>query len=159
MAALKFAPLQVAVYAFPTVKNGIYQRSELRANHGVELVAAVPGEYWWIFDHYESVLKKFAWDTKFWCAIKPSIIKTSEINMPSFDFKENYLYQLVDKPGGFGWYRGGKFYADQTELPKIHLSWEVANNGDTKGKVAPIKLADWNSIRHYNLKKEIIYDV
>jgi hypothetical protein len=75
--------------------------------------------------------------------------------MPAYNFLENTLYQLVDPPGGFGWYKNGKMYVD--DLAKIQAAWLVATGGDVKGKVAAIKIADWNSVKHYSLKNELIY--
>ena len=71
------------------------------------------------------------------------------------ELKENYLYQLIDRQsttGGFGIVVGGKLICED-ELVKILATFEMRNHGDTKGKTIEVKtLAEWNSVKHYNLK-------
>jgi len=73
--ALKIAPIQVVVHAWDNQVNGIYQRTEKPLNHAVVLINAVPGQYWEIFDTYDAVVKKLAWDYKIQHGFKYSITK------------------------------------------------------------------------------------
>jgi len=75
------------------------------------------------------------------------------------NLKENHLYQLVDpnSDGGFGIAVGGKFIVD--DLAKLLATFEVRNDGDTRGKTVAIPSEKlWNSIPHYNLKNKKIKD-
>jgi len=73
--ALKIAPIQVVVHAWDNQVNGIYQRTEKPLNHAVVLINAVPGQYFEIFDTYDAVVKKLAWDYKIQHGFKYSITK------------------------------------------------------------------------------------
>lgn len=64
--ALKYSPLWITLYAYGTIKDGVYQRIERMPNHAVTLVGYKEGEYWIIFDHYKgNEIRKVAWDYLF----------------------------------------------------------------------------------------------
>lgn len=67
---------------------------------------------------------------------------------------DNTLYQLVESPGGFALGLDGKLIID--DLASILASWQVRNAGNTTGKTATCSLADWNSVPHINLKRELL---
>ena len=73
--ALKTAPIQVIVHAWEAPVNGIYQRTTKPLNHAVCLLNSVHGEYWEIFDHYDNVIKRLAWDYKITNGLKYSLKK------------------------------------------------------------------------------------
>jgi len=73
--ALKIAPIQIIVHAWDKQVNGIYQRTEKPLNHAVVLFNSVPGQYFEIFDTYDYVIKKLAWDYKIQHGFKYSITK------------------------------------------------------------------------------------
>ena len=85
--ALKIAPIQVVVHAWDKQVNGIYQRTEKPLNHAVVLINSVPGQYFEIFDTYDAVVKKLAWDYKIQHGFKYSITK----NKMEFIRVKNYL--------------------------------------------------------------------
>lgn len=70
----------------------------------------------------------------------------------TFPFKENTLYQLVEGVGGFFLYAKGHLYRDKTA--ELMASWEVRNNGDTKGKVGVLTIKDIVDVQLWNLKSE-----
>ncbi len=108
------------------------------------------GEYWKIYDHYDDVKKKLAWDYVIFAALKYNLL----MNKPMSNLYNNTLYQCVEGSGGFGLSVGEKFYVD--DLEKLLAVWMVRNNGDTRGKVAVIKQAEWDSLIKFNLKNEQI---
>jgi len=85
--ALKIAPIQVVVHAWDKQVNGIYQRTEKPLNHAVVLINSVPGQYVEVFDTYDAVVKKLAWDYKIQHGFKYSITK----NKMEFIRVKNYL--------------------------------------------------------------------
>jgi hypothetical protein len=70
---LPFSVVQVAIHAYEQPVNGIYPRTAKEANHAVMLCGGKYGEYWLIYDHYNSAtdggVKKLAWNTIFWAAL------------------------------------------------------------------------------------------
>jgi len=68
--ALPYGVMQVAIHAYEQPVNGIYPRTLKQGNHAVMLFGGKYGEYWLIYDHYNSStdggIKKLAWDTLFW---------------------------------------------------------------------------------------------
>ncbi len=150
--ALKYAPLQVGVYAWTKPKDGIYPDWKgRRRNHGVMLYNYKEGEYWEIYDHYDDVKKKLAWDYDFGGILKYSI-KLKE--KPMLKLPNNtFIFQNPGK-GKFGLYLDGKIYEDK--LAEIMASWMMRNNGKTEGAVANVSEKDWDSVPKYNLENEKI---
>lgn len=149
--ALGGSPLQVSVkYANMSSEDDILS-PEGKTNHAVMLFNAKYGEYWEIFDHYTSIIKRYAWNYKFGAVVKPSLIHKNN-TMPTF--KNNTLLQLVEGGGNFGLYLDGKLYVDS--LDKILASFIVRNDGNVKGMTKPVKLDDWNKLEKYNLKGETL---
>lgn len=64
--ALSRGTVAVSVHAWKN--DGKYYIKTKDDNHWVQLVDYVEREYWLIFDHYNPVMKKVAWDTDFYCA-------------------------------------------------------------------------------------------
>lgn len=150
--ALRFAPIQVGVYAWTRAENGIYpDKPNARRNHLVTLVGYSYGEYWLIYDHYEPRLKKLYWNYKFGATLKYQI-KAKNI-MPKI--KNNTLVQLVESSGEFGLYLDGVIFID--EYVKILMSWLMRNSGKTDGMVMTMTIADWEKFPKFNLKREPLY--
>lgn len=68
---LLYGPLQASVYAWEAPVNGIYQRTvQYQTNHAITIFNAIKGQEWHIFDHYDGVIKRLAWDFYFGSAIR-----------------------------------------------------------------------------------------
>lgn len=147
--ALRYGPLQVAIYAYGSEVNGIYQRVDAEANHGIELYGYEDGLCWKVFDHYLQATKRLAWDYRFDAALRYSL--NEKAAMP---LTENCLYQLVEGLGGFALAIGDALYIDDTA--KILASWAVRNGGNTAGKTGTLTQAQWDSYPHKNLKGETV---
>lgn len=67
MEALMFSPLSMAVFAWaPPDANGIYHRPPgAKDCHEVVVFSKLEKQYWLIFDTYDKVIKKLAWDYGF----------------------------------------------------------------------------------------------
>lgn len=62
--ALKYSPIGVGVYAWDD--NDLHSRpSWANDNHWVMMYGYVDGKYWKVYDHYDNVYKKLAWDYPF----------------------------------------------------------------------------------------------
>lgn len=90
MEGLKYSPLQIGVYAYGPLVNGIYQAPVgMQMNHAITLIGYKEGEYWLIFDHYKgNETRKLAWDYPIGCALKFNITRKTmvfkkEIGKPS----------------------------------------------------------------------------
>jgi len=147
IASLRQTPLQVTVaYAGGSgILNPVGNY-----NHSVMVYGYDKGKYWKIFDHYENVRKKYAWDYRFGSILKPTL-KNKVIPMK---IKQNYIYQLVQGIGGFALGLDDRLIIDDTD--KIMASFIMRNNGDIKGKTIPLTQEMWDSVPHYNLKGEKI---
>ena len=62
--ALKYSPVAVSLH-LRILKDGLYQKGELEDNHWVVLYGYKENEYWKVFDHYDNVFKRIAWDFDF----------------------------------------------------------------------------------------------
>jgi len=152
--ALKFAPLQVMVYAWPTPIDGIYpDRPEKPRNHAVTLVGYKNNEYWLVFDHYQNFVKKLEWNYKFGGTLKYSI-KLNNISFPMF--KNNTLLQQVtgEGAGGFGLYLEEKLFVDKPD--KIIATFIMRNKGDISGRCEAVVEEVWNKFPKFNLKGEAL---
>lgn len=66
MDALQYSPLGVAVYAWTMDETGLYHfPAGLPRNHWCLLVGYKPQQHWLVFDSYDQVFKRIAWDSKF----------------------------------------------------------------------------------------------
>ena len=154
--ALQYGPIQVAIHAYGSLVNGVYQRTEAQGNHAVLLYAAVENQVWKIFDHYSNTFKDLVWDTRWWGALRYDIRLKSELQppatIPMFNFIEGNLYQLVEGFGGFFLFAAGKLRKD--DLDKILASWLVRNKGNVTDKVGTLLLKDLVGVQLHNLKTE-----
>ena len=93
--ALKFAPLQVYVGAWPQPdEDGIYPKSSIGINHAVMLYKIDDEGYYYIYDHYDNVNKKLAPDFIFYpSAIRYSINNKNMIQI--LKVKDSPHYYLV----------------------------------------------------------------
>lgn len=155
--ALQYAPVQIGIYAYGTMKNGIYQASKHNPNHGVLAVGGVYGQYLTIFDSYEDSrdthagqLKKIAWNTNIWGALMPKITLKNP-NM-SYPFQENKVYILTEAPGGSFLYAGSKL------LKFTEPNGEVINTLARQKKldIVTIVKKDLEGVDIYNFKGEKI---
>jgi len=144
--ALKSSPLQVTV-AWASGEGILSPTGEY--NHAVTCFGYKENEYWDIFDHYTQTTKKYAWNYQFGAIKKFTLTKKSN-NPTPMQVVNNTLYQLVEAPGGFALGLDGRLIID--DVAKILASFLVRNNGVIEGKVKPIRLVDWDSVNHVDLK-------
>lgn len=174
MDALRFGPLQVAIYAYPSIdSNGVYVATTKIANHGVMLVGYVYGKYWLIFDSYENdsnshdgQIKKLAWNTKISAALLPTIIQINGVdNYNYMKLQEKIIYQLVEAPGGFFTRIGDVVYKLTTaeEFEAARLRFETATISTNKGtqviqlpKYGTVTKEDMEGVTYRNMKGEIL---
>ena len=150
--ALRRSPLVIPLYAWgvPDTK-GVYQRTNKKRNHFVVLYGYKDGEYWKVFDTYNRVYKKVAWNYNIGSKMK------FDINLKNFmpnKFDNNTLINLVEGGGNFGLYLDGKIIVDS--LDKILASWLARNNGKIEDKVKSVTQEVWDEFPKINLKKEAI---
>jgi hypothetical protein len=146
--ALKSSPLQVTV-KYASGEGNLNPTGDW--NHAVTCYGYKMNEYWKIYDHYSQTKKKYAWNYEFGAINKFTLQKIK----PTFmTVQDNVLYQLVEGLGGFALGLDGRLIID--DVAKILASWEVRNNGDTKGMTKAVRQADWDSVPHINLKGESI---
>lgn len=149
-------PLGVTVrYASSEDPNEILNPSGIQ-NHMVMVYGAKHGEYWEIFDHYEwqrgkGVTKRYAWNYPFGTALRFFLTKK---NNSTFMFKQNYPYLLVEgSEQRLGFYLDGKLVIDE-DWSKILV--QSASRLKRYEPAIPVKLVDFNSVPHVNLKGEAI---
>lgn len=148
MEALKSSPLQVTV-KYASGEGNLNPTGDW--NHAVTCYGYKENEYWKIYDHYSQTKKKYAWNYEFGAINKFTLQKIK----PTFmTVQDNVLYQLVEGLGGFALGLDGRLIID--DVAKILASWEVRNNGDTKGMTKAVRQADFDSVPHINLKGESI---
>lgn len=148
--ALKYGPLQVTVYAWNKKQDGIYPNPKNKyRNHAVTLVNYKEGEYWQIFDHYDTSIKRLAWDYEFGHALRFTVNKRIKDNMPT-DLENDILVQDVEDSGAFALHLDGKLLVDDTD--KLLATWLMRNDGDVAGKTAAIKAAEWDKFEKRDLK-------
>jgi len=69
---LKQSPLQVTVKGIKSDGEDVVSPTG-KHNHAVMLYGYVKDEYWKIFDSYDNICKKYAWDYQFGSILKPTI--------------------------------------------------------------------------------------
>lgn len=146
--ALKYSPIQVVVYAWPKPENGIYPRVDNNQNHAI---IKIEGNN--IYDTYRPHIKTLAENYNYLNYGYVFTI-TSQITTKHMKIKQNHLYQLVEAPGGIAIGIDDGLMIDNVD--KILATFIMRNNGDTAGKTISVKKADWDSVPHYNIKKEKI---
>jgi len=126
-----------------------------KTNHDVIIVGAKFGEYWIIFDSYAwqrgmTTLKRYAWNYQFGTVMRIYVeLKTNNTHMV---FKQNYPYLLVEGSGQkLGFFLDGRLIID-ADWSKILV--QSASRLKRYEPAIPVKLADWNSVPHVNLKGE-----
>lgn len=146
--ALKYAPLQTCVYAWPKKVNDIYPDVKGKPrNHAVTLIGYKENEYWLIFDHYDNFLKKIEWEYNFGGTLKFSIeLKNNELPM----IKNNSAVQLIDPPGGVGLYLDGKILVGTEGQVLWH--WMMRNGNDFMTKKAVLHKVDWDKYAKFDFK-------
>lgn len=155
--ALKYAPIQIGIYAYGLYKNGIYQASSRTPNHGVLCVGGEYEKYLLIFDSYEDSsethigqVKKIAWNTPIWGALMPYITLKNP-NM-SYPFIENKVYILTEAPGGSFFFAGKKLM--KVDEPNGQMINILARTGNLKAQTIVKK--DLEGTQIYNFKGEKI---
>jgi superoxide dismutase len=125
-------------------------------NHDIVIVSAKYGSYWVIYDSYErqrgkGTLKRYAWNYQFGSVMRIKVeLKNNNNNMV---FKQNYPYLLVEGPEQkFGFYLDGRMVAAELMIEWAVIRENVNSRLKRFQEAIPIKLEDWNSIKHVNLK-------
>lgn len=150
---LKQAPIQIASGFCTGWGTTDPVRACSRHNEHATVIDATGTDRFYLSDSYIPFAKALALDYNIDACLKIVV----SINQPKDNtmiVKENYLYQLVEAPGGFALGLNGNLIVD--DVAKLLASWLVRNGGNTTGKVAAVTKADWDSVKHYNLKLEPI---
>ena len=96
MEALKYSPLGVGVYTWQKVGDKYTKPSWATDNHWVMIYGYVKGDHWKVYDHYDSVHKKLAWDYPFSFAKRFTLsMKTTDEQALQEDGKK--LYEQLKK--------------------------------------------------------------
>ncbi len=148
--ALQYAPLQVGIYAYGPEVNGIFQRSESRGNHAVELVHAVEGEHWEIYDHYARSSKKLAWNTRFWGCFRFDIKKKTPNPTPMFPFKEDTMYFVAEGKGEEFAFIAGKLRHDDPNKMSRQIAYRT--KGTISGRYETISLKELEGVNAFDMK-------
>lgn len=153
--ALKYAPVQVGVKAYPLIrKDGLFDDAgDARRNHAVMLADATDERYT-IFDHYDKAIKYLVPDYDFKWALQYHIKHKSANQMPMPNILDNTLLQEVEVSGTFGLYLNGKIIVDETS--RLLATWLLRNNGDTKNKTRTLRKVEWDSFPKMNLRSEAL---
>jgi hypothetical protein len=125
-------------------------------NHDIVIVSARYGEYWVIFDSYAwlrglPTLKKYAWNYQFGSVMRIKVeLKNNNTNMI---FKQNYPYLLVEgESQKLGFFLDGRMIIDDW----VKILVQSASRLKRYEPAIPVKLVDFDSVPHANLKGELI---
>ena len=155
--ALGEAPLQVThAYVPSTTREAILPRTERPEQHATTLFNAKKGEWWECFDHYDSIIKRYAWDFKFWTVLKYNITRIKEKVM--LDIQNNTLVQETEESGQFGLYLDGKIFVDDPKLQQLGdpvLRTLIMRTSAWPQKRV-LKKAEWQSLPKYNFKGTLL---
>lgn len=156
--ALQYSPIQIGIKycSVSEAVNGIIPRKEGKANHAVTLEWIDDDGNFHIFDHYAgNEVKVLAPDYKIDFAMAHYINKkVTDKPMPIIQIPNDTLVQNVEVDGEVGIALDDKIMVD--ELDKITATFILRNGGDIKGKIRPLKKAEWDSFPKMNIKKELI---
>lgn len=150
--ALKYAPVQIGIYAYGSLKNGIYQANfSKKPNHGVVCIGGEYGKYLLIFDSYDNPnpVKKIAWNTPIWGALMYKITPKTELMYP---FIENEVYILTEAPGGSYFYAGKKLM--KIDEPNGQMIQILSRQNKLQHKT--LTKRDMEGVEIYNFKGEKI---
>jgi len=150
--ALKYSPLQIIVYAWKKNNNGLYTNDVKRYNHAVCLILKDPDN---IFDTYSPFIKQLEVDYDYWTTAYKYTI-TKKINSKTMTIQNNYLYKLVEGQSqiiALGMTDGLYWNDDVEGQLQTWMEFVARNKGDIKDKIISVNLADWNSAKHFDLKK------
>lgn len=124
-------------------------------NHDIIIVGAKYGEYWIVYDSYAwqrgwPTLKRYAWNYQFGTVMRIHVeLKNNNTTMI---FKQNYPYLLVEgNEQKFGFFLDGELVVEN-DWSKILV--QSASRLKRYEPAIPLKLIDWNSVPHVNLKGE-----
>jgi hypothetical protein len=145
--AIKYSPLVVGVYAWPTPVNGKYPRGTRNANHAVEGARVTT-----IYDTYNPYIKELEDNYNYGAVVKYHVNFNKKETM--IDIKNNTLVQEVEKSGQFGLALDGKIIIDDNA--KVILTYLMRNSGDIKDKTMALNKAQWDEFPKINLKRESI---
>lgn len=99
MESLKRSPLGISVCAWKT-RNGLFYKEKGEAdNHWVSLVGYELNKCWYIFDSYDSFIKKLEWDYDFGFAKRYYLKKKlTEVESPQTNNMYSQLYKEIGTP-------------------------------------------------------------
>jgi len=160
MRAMIISPVAVAVNIdYTKYKDGIFYKTDKKANHDVTIFKYKEGEYFEVLDNYDWSIKKLSWDYKFHAKLVSQLIKKSN-NIPMIDsikeleranlHKGTFLVQQTGEGGSgeFGVLIDSKLYIDS--LDKLTATFLVRNGKVGSGLTKDI----WNGLKQFNLKNE-----
>lgn len=148
--SLQYGPIQVGVFAYVPEVNGIVPRTENRGNHAVSLVNASLGNWWEVFDHYQWITKKLAWDTRFWGALRFDIKAKESAPIPMYAFKEDTMYFVAEGKGMEFAQLAGKLRFDDPNKMSRQIFYRT--KGQVAGRYETISLKELEGVTAYDLK-------
>ena len=154
--ALKKSPLQVLVNAWFLNSEGLYYNPNEKINHAV-VRKAINIKDKQIFDTYDPFEKALTEDYYYYpTAFKYTI--TKKIIKKSMQLQNNQTYLLTEGPEQKYALadNGSLLIADKGQEMFVLLNSAARLGGIGNVKVIPVSLANWNSVPHFNLKKEKI---
>lgn len=98
--ALKYSPLSIAVKAWFPRGDKYYFPDNLPYNHDCVLLDYEDGQFWWIYDSYESNLKKVEWNSIFDEPLRYQIGKPTDFQLSFYERilqKINIVFFLLEK--------------------------------------------------------------
>lgn len=151
--ALMYSPLQIAMYAYGEVKDGIYLNpGNKQSNHCVILFEYEFGKYWKIYDQYENKFKKLAWDYNISFIYRVNIEKTMPEKNP-LGLANNTHVMLVEAPGAFGIHLDGNIIVDdEAKLNSTFIHRNSLNGTFHGGPTRQLTKAQWDQYPKINLK-------
>lgn len=154
---LKYGPIQVTVQAWPKDNaSGMKENWEgHKYNHAV-MLSDVTDEHFEIFDHYDKTTKYLAPGYKFGSAIQFSLIKKSQIPMPTLTLPDNLLVQDSGpgRSGAFGMTLNGKIMVGPTAdiMATVLMRSATGPNGEALVKRRPLSAEQWDSFPKVDTK-------
>lgn len=126
--ALQYAPVQVTVFTWGELVNGVYQKpTTTDTNHAVMIFKGEYGKYWWIFDSYAQTIKQLAWDYYFGSAFQ-YLLTRNTMQIIKGDLKpdvflegqDGILYR-IGAPGSLQLGKTAGIWGDVVEKPQSEV--------------------------------------
>lgn len=140
--SLQYSPLQIAMYAYGPLVDGVHQNTGKTSNHCVEMYGYEYGKYFKIYDHYQRKFKKIAWDYYIRAIYRVNLKRDMPETNP-LGLDNNTLVQLVEGQGGVGLFLDDAIMTGP--LDKVQFAWLMRNSVDQLDEhKKSLTLEQWN---------------